>query len=182
VPPCSEQPDVLLQPYDTKRKTVATTIKPWATPMTGGKSPSMFQQARFVGESLLVEVSYTPKSDAARLYNPRTGKLLASIGGDKQDIDSGAVVALAKKSTWAFGSFGGAKVFVYDVASGASHPTIAIANPKSTATRSHFAVFQKTDDGQVLVALRGDAMSGATLIDTTSRNGQRISFPLCAAR
>lgn len=168
-----EEEPILL--FDVAAQKQVATLHGWRTPMG---NPAAFQQLKFLGDTLYATISYTPVSSQGRLFDGKTGRQLATIGGADQDVDETAVVELGK-GTYAFGAFAGAKVLVYDAATGRSHPSIALAAPKSTATIAQLALFQRTADGALLVVLRGDAQSGVTLIDTQSRNGQRVGVPHC---
>ena len=140
----------------------------------------LFSAVRFLGDSttLFVSINYTPVSSAGRLYDGKTGKLLAEIGGATQELDDSAVVELSK-GVFAFGAFSGGKLFVYDAATGRSHPSLGLAAPKSEPQLGSMSLLARTADGAVVAAMRGDALSGVTLIDAKSRNGQRVPLPIC---
>lgn len=148
------------------------TIAPWDTPM--GK-PAFFQSVRFVDETVLATISYSPVSSQSRLYDVR-GKLLAQIGGREGELDESAVPLGAHR--WAFGTFGADKVFVLDVATGKTLATIATAR-RDAPPQGGFPLLATTPDGATLVALRADAGSGATFIDLKTRKATRHPVPTC---
>ena len=103
--------------YDVAKGTKLARIPGWKTPMTDGSTVFQFPRMQFLGDNLAVWESYSPVSSAAKLFAPRTGKLVADLAGPNIEISDGDPAQLDGAS-WAFVGFEYNHVYVQDVATG----------------------------------------------------------------
>lgn len=128
--------------YDLAKKKRLTTIKGWKSSM--GPAAGM-QGVQFLGDTLAVWQSETPVSSSARLFAPRTGKRIGSVGKPGTEVDGPAV--LVDGTRWAFGGFQ-PKVYIVDAKSGALKKTITVGGPDDAGTH---LLAGKLPDGRIAV-------------------------------
>lgn len=154
--------------YDAVAATHLTTIQPWKTEMG---DPAFFQRVAFVGGALLAAISASPVSSAGRLYDPRTGRQLATIGGPRAMIDDSVALDLGG-DRWAFAAFDAGELYVHDVATGRRLPSI-----RSGPGDGGYAALQVA--GKRLVGVRDTARHGVMLYDLDRRKASHHTVPVC---
>ncbi|HEX4416726.1 MAG TPA: hypothetical protein VH165_02455 [Kofleriaceae bacterium] len=154
--------------FDAVAGTLRATIHPWKT---GMGDPASFQRIGFIGGALFVAVSASPVCSAGRLYDPRTGRQLAEIGGRDAVIDESVALDLGG-NRWAFAAFDAGELYVHDVATGKRLPSIR-SGPKDGG----YDALQLA--GKLLVGVRGTARGGVMLYDVGQRKASHHAVPAC---
>ncbi|MCW5808510.1 MAG: hypothetical protein KIT31_39535 [Deltaproteobacteria bacterium] len=103
--------------FDVAKGTRLARIPGWKTPMTENTAVYQLGPMHFLGDNLAVWESYSPVGMVARLFVPRTGKLVANIAGANVQISDRDPVHVGGAS-WAFVGFDVNLIYVHDVATG----------------------------------------------------------------
>jgi hypothetical protein len=154
--------------FDAVTGKLLSTIQGWKT---GMGDPASFQRVAFVGPALFTAISDSPVSTNGRLFDPRSGRRLAEIGGKRAELDESIALDLGG-NLWAFGAFDGGELYVYDVVTGNQQRSI-LSGPK----RGGYAALQLV--GKTLVGVRGSAGGGVLLYDVGKKTATHHTVPVC---
>lgn len=154
-----------LDVWDMKAKKVLAHIKGWKSPM--GPGGNAFQQAQFVGTSLIVWESWTPVSSAARIFDARTGKFLANVVKAGMEVSEGAIPVGKNLAFLGFNS----KLYLVDPKTGIANKSFVVnKDPGNTPLAGKIA------DGRIAIVFE----SAPVLVEPTTGAITKLAVPACA--